>query len=63
MLETDINENAKLARFHSYLPIRWLDLALKILEDPNPVMGEREIKDVADETGCSMDYAYILINK
>ena len=60
MLKKAINENAKLTRFDSDLPIRWLDLALKILGDFNPVMGERELKDIADRTGCGMDYAQIL---
>ena len=60
MLKKYIYKNAKLTRFDSDLPIRWLDLALKILWDPNPVIGEKEIKEFADRTGCGMDYAQIL---
>ena len=60
MLKKAINENATLTCFDFDLPIRWLDLALKILGDSNPVMGERELKDIADKTGCGMDYEQIL---
>ena len=58
MLRENIYENAKLiTRFDSKIPIRWLKFALGIT---NSKQDSNTIKEIADETGCGMDYAQIL---
>ena len=59
-LRQRIHKNAESAQFDFPLPIRWLDFALKILSQARPVLGETEIKRIADDTGCTQDYVEVL---
>ena len=59
-LRESIQLNADQIGFNHALPVRWLDFALNILSNTNPVLGKAEITKIADNTQCSEDYTEIL---